>query len=373
METRVPAEVFPPGEFIRDELEARGWTQEDLAHILNRPLVAVNQIINGKRSVTPETAKSLAAALGTSAEFWLNLESAYQLSQVNSESEEVSLRAKLYSVAPVTEMVRRGWIEGSRRVDDLAIQLQRFFETDDLDKIQTDVAARKSTSYDELTSPQRAWCAQARRLARTISASRFDEKRFSETIPLLRAMTPSPENLGRLPAILADVGVRLVLIAHLEKTRIDGAAFWLDRRDPVVALSLRFDRLDNFWHTLTHELIHIKHRDADVIDSDVQGSDESDESNQDKIETRTNAEAAASLVPKDKLESFIIRVRPLYSRVRIIQFAQANGVHPAIVVGQLHHRREIPPKNLRDLLVPIRHLIVGKAMTDGWGHKSGPV
>jgi hypothetical protein len=47
---REPKEVFPPGEFIREELEARGWTQSDLAKILGRPLQAINEIVNGKEA-----------------------------------------------------------------------------------------------------------------------------------------------------------------------------------------------------------------------------------------------------------------------------------------------------------------------------------
>ena len=54
---RIPAEIFPPGEFIREELEARNWTQGDLAEILDRPLQLVNEIVLGKRSITPETAQ----------------------------------------------------------------------------------------------------------------------------------------------------------------------------------------------------------------------------------------------------------------------------------------------------------------------------
>jgi len=75
-----PAEVFPPGEFIRDELKERGWTQRDLADILGRPLQTVNQIIMGKKAITARTAKELAAAFGTSAEYWLRHEAAYRLS-----------------------------------------------------------------------------------------------------------------------------------------------------------------------------------------------------------------------------------------------------------------------------------------------------
>src|SRR5690242_18290166 len=112
MSKDIPAEVFPPGEYVRDELEARGWTQQDLALILGRPANAINQIIAGKRSITPETAKGLAAAFGTSAEFWMNLENAYQLAQVQADDDDdVAKRAHLYSIAPVNEMTRRGWLE----------------------------------------------------------------------------------------------------------------------------------------------------------------------------------------------------------------------------------------------------------------------
>lgn len=79
-----PAEVFPPGEFIREELEERGWTQEDFAAILGRPLRLVNEIIMAKRGITLETASELGAAFGTSPQFWMNLESMYRLSQVRS-------------------------------------------------------------------------------------------------------------------------------------------------------------------------------------------------------------------------------------------------------------------------------------------------
>lgn len=187
-------------------------------------------------------------------------------------------------------------------------------------------------------------------------------------LPQLRSLTQHPENLRQLPTMLARIGVRLVLVEALQKTRLDGAAFWLDK-SPVIALSLRFDRIDSFWFTLTHEVIHVKNRDS-AIDSDLVtdgGGGEDEESKEAKV----NAEAAELLVPQDKLRSFIVRVRPLYSKKRIIQFAQANGVHPGVVVGQLHRRREFDWKFHRESLVKVRDHIAGIAMTDGWGHTPG--
>ena len=78
-------ETFPPGDYIREEIEARGWTQRDLADILGRPPQIVSEIVTGKQPLTPELASLLGDAFGTSAQVWLNLENAYQLSQVLAE------------------------------------------------------------------------------------------------------------------------------------------------------------------------------------------------------------------------------------------------------------------------------------------------
>ena len=91
--TFVPAEVFPPGEFIKEELEARGWTQRDLADILHRPLQTVNQIINGKKAVTAQTAKELGLAFGTGPEVWMNLEVQWQLHNTPEPHHSIQARA----------------------------------------------------------------------------------------------------------------------------------------------------------------------------------------------------------------------------------------------------------------------------------------
>ena len=68
-----------PGQIIRSELEARGWSQERLAAEMERPYQAINAIVNGHKAITADTAIELGDALGTSAVYWMNLEAAYQL------------------------------------------------------------------------------------------------------------------------------------------------------------------------------------------------------------------------------------------------------------------------------------------------------
>src|SRR4030066_1482101 len=99
-EERIPAEGFLPGDLIKEELEMRGWTQDDLAEILGRTTSAVNEVITGKRGITVDTAKALGEAFGTGAEFWLNMESSYRLSLEKARPETVSRKASLYGIAP---------------------------------------------------------------------------------------------------------------------------------------------------------------------------------------------------------------------------------------------------------------------------------
>src|SRR5215471_17933702 len=124
MTDRIPAEVFPPGEFLRDELDARGWTQTEFAEIIGRPHRLVNELISGKRGVTPETARELAAALGTSAELWMNLESSYRLSKVAPATDRIAREAALRERFPVREMKKRGWIRDTTSYEELEVDVQ---------------------------------------------------------------------------------------------------------------------------------------------------------------------------------------------------------------------------------------------------------
>jgi HTH-type transcriptional regulator/antitoxin HigA len=92
-----PAQAFPPGEYLREELESRGWSQGDLAKIIGRPIQLVNQIINNKKRITAETALALSAALGTTAELWVNLQSGYDLLMARKPSPTIAKRATAFA------------------------------------------------------------------------------------------------------------------------------------------------------------------------------------------------------------------------------------------------------------------------------------
>jgi HTH-type transcriptional regulator/antitoxin HigA len=370
MKERRPAEVFPPGEFLREELEERGWTQTDFAEILGRPLRLVNEIISGKRSITPETAKGLADALGTSPQYWLNLESAYQLWKVPERDDTVARRARLYNRAPVKEMERRHWIERTENVAVLEARLLDFFGIANLDQsIAWAHAARKCTAYTTVSPAQEAWLCRAKHLAAALRTGTFAPENINKLVPTLRNLLPNIEELRLIPSLLADAGIRFVVLEQLPRTKIDGVCFWLDRKSPVITLSLRFDRIDYFWHTFMHEIGHCKNRDGlDKAPLDTDFDRQPDAGEKPASQKRVDDFATKTLVPQDELEDFISRVRPLYSALKIQGFAKRIGVHPGIVVGQLQYRGEITYAQHRRMLSPVRQAITQVALTDGWGH-----
>ena len=170
------------------------------------------------------------------------------------------------------------------------------------------------------------------------------------------------------------MGVRLLIVEPLAGTKIDGVCVWLDSSRPVIALSMRFDRIDSFWFALSHELAHVIRRDGienPIIDLDLVG--ESAIRSEDKPEEERAADEFASnfLIPSNELNGFIARVKPLYSKERIKGFAARLRIHPGIVVGQLAFRKQIAYSHSREMLEKVRAEITNAALTDGWNQAVG--
>jgi len=270
-------------------------------------------------------------------------------------------------------MVRRNWIETSSNTDVMERRICDFFGLENIDDEPKLVhVSRKSTSYAESTPIQWAWLYRAVHLAKAVDAKKFTMARLDETLERLKVLLPNPQDIRMIPKILSESGIKFLVIEPLPQSKIDGVTFWLDKI-PVIALSLRYDRIDWFWHTLAHELVgHVKNGDGKNADAilDIDLSGQQNDINRPQYEIDADRGAVSFLVPQEELDNFIARVSPLYSKARIIGFAGNIHVHPGIVVGQLQHpsRGELNYSQHRDMLVKVRDIITSTALTDGWGY-----
>ena len=372
MTERIPIERFHPGEFVLEEIEERGWTQVDLAEILGRPLAAINEIVMGKRGVTPETAHGLAAAFGTTAEYWMNLETQYQLwdsKNLNrARHADVSRRARLYEFAPIKHMIKRGWIDQSSNVEVLERAVLDFFECETLEEEipSFPFAAMMSVSYEQIGSSHKAWMHRAAQIARVVQAEPFTSASMTNVKSQLRKFLQEPQEIRLIPKIMAAHGIRLVFVEHLPQTKIDGAAFWLDDVSPVIVQALRYDRIDNFWFVLMHELDHIANKHTISAEEVTRASLSEGGQTKPAKEIHANEFAAEFLVPRESIDGFISRKRPLFQNRDIANFATTIGVHPGLVVGQLNHLLDDYTIG-RKFLVNIRYIMIAAGLTDGWG------
>ena len=368
MTIRAPAEVFPPGEFLADELEARGWTQTEFAEIIGRPQKLVNDIINAKRSVTPETAADFAAALGTSAQLWMNLETAWQLSKVPPRDNSIARAAKLREQFPVREMCKRGWIKSGASAAELEQNVLSFFALNSVDSpIELQHAARRNYRK-EVTAHQWAWIFRVNQLATSLKTPPFSGATLRAKIPELERLMVEPEEIRHVPRMLMECGVRLVIVEPIPGSEIQGVCFWInDNKSPVIGLTLKGDQIDKFWFDLWHEIEHVLNGDGKdgLI---IEDFDESNVANN-EAEKNANRSAANHCVPSSAMRDFILRHNPMFSEKSMLGFARIVKRHPGIVVGQIQRltdRWDLFKKHQPR----IRHIIIQTALTDGYGVNS---
>lgn len=358
-------DVPHPGFYIREELEAREWSQRDLAYILATPEQAVNMIISGKRGISPEMAKALGDAFDVNPELFINLQRAYDMARAREPDPGVARRAKLQSRYPVREMIKRGWLEDTDAAM-LEIQMAQFFEVANANDIPHMDHAAKKSNYEETPPAQLAWLFRVRQIAKGIAVPKYSEKALRESLARLRAMLVDPEEARNVPRMLSECGVRLAFVEGLPNGKIDGVCFWLDKNSPVIGMSFRFDRVDNFWFVLRHEIEHVlqKHgQTKEIIDVELEKADKRNETEEERV---ANDAARNFCVPDQEMTSFVARKAPFFAERDVVGFARRLGVHPGLIVGQIQKRTERWDL-LRRYLVKVRSLVLPSAIVDGWG------
>jgi HTH-type transcriptional regulator/antitoxin HigA len=346
--------MAPPGEILSDELEARGWTQKDLAEIMGRPEQAISEIINGKKQITPETAIELGQAFGTSAEFWINLETGYQLwlKQKGEKGLAIARKSRLYELAPIPELKRHEWIRDTKDINELENDVCALLDLASPSE-NPRCAANLRASYDRCpeTTARVVWLKRAEHLVRSQNPGEFNLRDLRSTIPEILACAEDIGQLPRVPKILLNHGVRFVIVPHLKHTFLDGSVFFLDRK-PVIALTLRFDRIDSFWFTLMHELAHLVlgHKGA-YLDTIYGRTTEAvgEEADADRI-------AQDWLIDPVLFSTFVENNQPYFSKEKVLEFAREIHRHPGVIAGRLQKEYKNFRK-FRQMLVKVRPVL----------------
>lgn len=320
-----PAEVDPVDAIIF-RMEEHGLQQKDLVPYIGSKS-KVSEILHRKRTLTLRMIRALNKGLGIPAKALLT-ENKYSRKGANADD---------ISRVPAKEMARRGWLDSIDAPEGSSIL--------DKTKLFFDQVMGQGVGYSFLSRTIRlggsfvsldtyalnAW------LARIIVKSReIDARTYRKPVDPLKFMSEvgklSSQDSGPSLAVnkLKEAGIIVVIEPHLPKTLLDGAAV-RDANRRIIGLTLRHDRLDNFWFTLMHELAHVLlHLDSDseafidlmesVVEDDV-------------IENEANRYAKEALVPRTVWRrSDAYRLQDSQS---VIKLAEQLEVHPAVVAGRI--------------------------------------
>lgn len=333
-EEEFPVDLPDPIAAIRFRMEQAGLKQVDLVPFIGSAS-RVSEILKGKRSLSLSMIRKLHEGLGIPAEVLLQEPGA----SVPASHPEID-----WQRFPIAEMRKRGWFEGfkgslSEAKEKAEELISPLIFPNGIEAGSIPCFLRKSvrtdTEMDEYALS--AWCARVLARAREERLSDYKpgtvSKTFCRELAHLSYLGDGPV-LAR--EFLNQSGIHLITERHLLRTHLDGAALWTASERPVVALTLRYDRLDNFWFTLCHELAHISlhlegdHESAFVDDLEAHGSG--------TPETKADAFAADCLVPSARWKSSgLQRDWPVSA---VVAFAAKLRIHPAIVAGRIRRERD---------------------------------
>ncbi len=246
------------------------------------------------------------------------------------------------------ELEARGWISEGKSFEELEQNVFTFMGATSIEDMgKSAVNFRHARSCGPELGAQIAWVRRVEQIAANQHVSEFDQTTLEKTLPELLACSARPEDITHVPDLLLKAGVHFVVVPHLEKTFLGGAKLNIGKNS-VVALTLRYDRIDSFWFTILHELAHIvlKHQGSyldNLYEPDHVDGEEKD----------ANRMAGHWLLGIRAFKTFVKETQPYFSRAAIIRFAVIQERHPGIVLGRLHHEKLVDCKNLRGMLVKV--------------------
>ena len=337
-EEHFPMDLPDPVEAIRFRMDQLSLKQQDLVPFIGSRS-KVSEVLNRKRSLTLGMMRSLHRNLGIPSDILLKEPGA----DFPSGFPDIQ-----WNRFPLAEMVKQGWIKKKNDIKNHAEEvLQEFIKIANSRNMVSGTLFRKSPGPRENSKTDHyalyAWCLRLISLAHETSLPvKYKPGTVNETFLHEVAKLSYFDNGPLLSQeYLAKHGIHLVIFPHLKKTYLDGVAMLLEDGTPLIGLTLRYDRIDNFWFSLLHELAHVmkhlrsKTSDIFIDDFDLRGH-EAEISDQKEAEADKLAQNA--LIPEKIWEKAPACQQSTVSN--LLALSDQLKIHPAIIAGRIRRDKK---------------------------------
>lgn len=355
-----PFIIISTGEIILSHMERLGWSQADLAEVMGVSTKTVNYLVNNKIPITPDIAVQLGSAFGKSAEFWMNVDSMYRLrlTEDRNDSELIRMRAEMRTIMPVAEIRKKGWfINDISCKEGIRNEYKRLFEQEyipaEFKGGTINFYARQTRYNGEFTSSYcKVWYQFARMYSRGIKLAPYNENGLKELADNICSYTLFQNGVSSFIYALKDIGVGFIKLSHLEKTYLDGACF-LSGNNPIIVFTGRYDRVDNFWFVVAHEISHIllhlpllKNPIFDDLHSDARES----------MEIEADEKASHFLNKKSIVENGK-KYNKYITQQRLEEISRCSGVSIPVALGILQHEKIVDWRQFSKYKEPVMELL----------------
>lgn len=334
--------ISHPGETLIDTIDAKNISQTELASRMGRPIKTINEIIQGKTAITPETAIQLERVLGISAEFWIEREQNYRLELAEiAETETLLEKSQWLQNFPLLSMKKLGWIDFTKNeIIEQFNAVLSFFSVSSVDAYhshyeidETEVAFRMINTGDKNKHNVNAWLRKGEIQANELPTIEFDGTKFKSALDNIKTiMAGHPDDyFVQLQSLCLQAGVKVVHTPCLPKTRLHGSTRWINNT-ALIQLSNQYQRNDIFWFTFFHEAGHIlKHGKKDVFVEGLQYTAEG------QIKEDEADKFAVKYTFSEKEEEVLYqKIFNEDDQVKFInQYAKEINTHPATIIGRL--------------------------------------
>lgn len=336
-DSHFPMDSPDPIEAIKFRMQQLDMNQSDLAPIFGSRAKA-SEVLSGKRGLTLKMIRALNEHLSIPADVLIRDGGALPAAPAGIDFERF----------PVMQMAKLGWIKKTADIKDRTEEIvQRMVACVGGQQALPQALFRqgggsRANAKTDVHALQ-AWCLHILCKARQAGLKGVYEQ---GTIDLdflrdLARLSEFDEGPKLAKERLAKHGIALVVASHLPKTYLDGAALWTVDGVPVVGMTIRYDRLDNFWFCLLHELAHLgrhfNNGDGEVFIDDLQLRERNHERD-DIREQEADEWAQEALIPSELWEGHPARSSP--SVQNVISLSRQAKVHPAIIAGRIRHEKQ---------------------------------
>lgn len=319
-----------PLEAIEFAMDQKGLKQKDIVPFIGSKS-KVSEVLAGKRKLSLKMIRALHEGLGIPADTLLR-EPGKELPETLADVD--------WAQFPVKEMAKRGWLEGAKDLMDRAEEAVRNLmaqvgQADCLPTAYYRCGIFRTAADIDMYAVQ-AWLLGVQLKAQHVETTGSYEGNLDETfLSRLARLSMFSDGPQKAVEYLSSKGIKLIVEPHFPHTKLDGAAI-LQSGVPVVALTLRYDRIDSYWFTLLHECAHvIKH----LSENNSLILDDFESEAVDAREHEANVLARDAVVPIEIWQGHKVTKVKSPKKEHIIDLASQMEVHPALIAGRVRYER----------------------------------